>query len=56
MKAPGTSRLNVSLSVDADMLAIAQQLFDKNIQIEDLQKFADICIANEWLERTTADP
>jgi len=26
------------------------------ISVEEAQKVTDVCIANEWLERTTADP
>lgn len=56
MKAQGVDRTNVYISLDENMMPVIQQLFDRNIQLEGVQKLADICIANEWLERTTADP
>ena len=55
MKAQGVDRTNVYISLDENMMPVIQQLFDRNIQLEGVQKLADICIANEWLERTTAD-
>jgi len=56
MKAQGTSRDNVFLSIDDNMLAIMRHKFGEVVRIEDIQVLADICIANEWMERTTADP
>lgn len=56
MKAQGTDRTNVYLSLDENLMPIIQQKFDRNIELEGVHKLADICIANEWLERTTADP
>lgn len=32
------------------------QKLGKPVSVEEAQKLTDICIANEWLERTTADP
>ena len=55
MKAKGSSRDEVYLSVDEGMLGIMRHQFGDQIQIEDIEVLADICIANEWLERTTAD-
>ena len=56
MKAQGTSRNNVFLSIDDNMLAIMRHKFGAEVRIEDIQVLADICIANQWMERTTADP
>jgi len=56
MKAQGTTRDNVFLSIDEDFLSKAINKYNPNVSMELLDKLADICIANEWLERTTADP
>jgi hypothetical protein len=56
MKAQGVDRTNVYLSLDEEMMPTIQQKFNKNISLEQVHILADICIANEWLERTTADP
>ncbi|KTC66144.1 Uncharacterised protein (plasmid) [Legionella adelaidensis] len=56
MLALGEKRENVFLSIDEDFLTRAKNLYGSNVTFEHLEKLADICIANEWLERTTADP
>lgn len=52
----GITRETLFLNLDEKALAILQEKLGENISIADLYRCADICIANEWLERTTADP
>ncbi|KTC82210.1 hypothetical protein Lche_0474 [Legionella cherrii] len=56
MKNRGTTRDQVFLSMEEDAAAMLSQKIQRPVSVEEVQKLADICIANEWLERTTADP
>ncbi len=56
MKAQGKKHDEVFLSIDEDLLAQLKLKFGSELQLKSVEKLADICIANEWLERTTADP
>ncbi|AHE67366.1 hypothetical protein [Legionella oakridgensis] len=56
IKARGVTHDKVFLNIDQDMVSLLQQNFGYNVTLEKLYELADICIANEWLERTTADP
>ena len=56
LRAEGQSRETLYISLDESVVAILRQKLGIDVQLEDVHKFADICIANEWLERTTADP
>lgn len=56
MVAQGVTREQVFLSIEEEAAAILSQKLKKPVSVDDAQKLADICIANEWLERTTADP
>ncbi|KGP64202.1 hypothetical protein EP47_03875 [Legionella norrlandica] len=56
MIAKGITREQVSLSIEEDAAAILTQRMGRQVSVEEAQKLTDICIANEWLERTTADP
>lgn len=56
MTALGEVRENICLSIDDDFLVAARNKFGDTVSLEHLERLADICIANEWLERTTADP
>lgn len=56
MKAKGTTRDKVFLNIDDSAVAKLSQKYGKNVTLELARKVADICIANEWLERTTIDP
>lgn len=42
--------------MEEDAAAMLSQKLGQSVSVADLQKLTDICIANEWLERTTADP
>lgn len=56
MKLRGVTRDQVFLTIEDEAAAILSQKLQTPISVELAQKMADICIANEWLERTTADP
>ncbi|HBD9330751.1 TPA: hypothetical protein KLD63_000760 [Legionella pneumophila] len=56
MIARGVTREQVFLSIEEDAAAMLTQKLGKPVSVEEEQKLTDICIANEWLERTTADP
>ena len=55
MKAKSITRDQVFLTLEEDTAALLSQKLGVPVSVEALQKLADICIANEWLERTTAD-
>lgn len=56
MRLRGVTRDQVFLSIEDDAAAVLSQKLQAQISVEEAQRYADICIANEWLERTTADP
>lgn len=56
MKVRGETRDKVFLSIDDDAVAKLRHKLKTSVNIVQAQQLADICIANEWLERTTADP
>lgn len=45
----------VFLNLEEPAAAILSKKLNVNVPVEEMQKLADVCIANEWLERTTAD-
>ncbi|CEK10529.1 hypothetical protein [Legionella hackeliae] len=56
MRNQGKSRDQLFLSMDNSAVAILAEKYGSNVTMEDVHRLTDICIANEWLERTTADP
>ncbi|MCE0722435.1 MULTISPECIES: hypothetical protein [Legionella] len=56
MKNRSATRDQVFLSMEEDAAAMLSQKLGQSVSVADLQKLTDTCIANEWLERTTADP
>lgn len=56
MRLRGVTRDQVFLNIEEDAAAILTQKLQTPISVEAAQKITDVCIANEWLERTTADP
>ncbi len=56
MTAQSMTRDMVFLSIEEAAAAELSQKLGTAIPVEEVQKLTDICIANEWLERTTADP
>lgn len=55
LRAQGRTRSTLFLSLDEFALAKLKQKLKVDVRLNELHKLADICIANEWLERTTAD-
>ncbi len=56
MKAQGVSRETIFLNIDDTAVAMLTHRLHKSIRLEEAHRLTDICIANEWLERTTVDP
>ncbi|ASQ46048.1 hypothetical protein [Legionella clemsonensis] len=56
MKAQGKSRAQVFLSMDETAVTTLAEKFGDSVTLEEVHRLTDICIANEWLERTTIDP
>ena len=52
----GTTRDQIFLSLEEDAAIALSQKLKAPIDMEGMQRLADVCVANEWLERTTADP
>jgi len=52
----GVTRDKVFISIEEPSAAMLTQKSGQPASLETVQKLTDICIANEWLERTTADP
>lgn len=55
MQTRGVTRTEVFLTLEDEATAQLSQKLGASVSLEEVQKLADICIANEWLERTTAD-
>ncbi len=56
MKARSITREEVFLSIDENAAILLSEKLSTPVSLEVARKLTDICIANEWLERTTADP
>lgn len=56
LRVEGQTRHTLFLTLDEGAVAKLTHKLGIEIQLADLHKYADICIANQWLERTTADP
>ncbi len=52
----GVTRDEVFLTLEEEAAELLAKKLGKPVLLTQLQRVADICIANEWLERTTADP
>ncbi|MFP4573350.1 MAG: hypothetical protein ACLFNW_10295 [Desulfobacterales bacterium] len=52
MERRGENRKLVRLDIDESMLERINHSKGSNIDLEQLQKYADRCLANEWLEHT----
>jgi len=52
----GVTRDEVFLTLEDEAAGLLSEHLATSIPVAQVQKCADICIANEWLERTTADP
>lgn len=56
MKNRGATRDQVYLNMEEEAAAILSHKFNQSVSVDQVQRLTDVCIANEWLERTTADP
>lgn len=56
IKVRGVTRNDVFLNIDDTAAAMLSEKLKQPVSVEEAQRFTDICIANEWLERTTIDP
>lgn len=56
LRAQGQTRDTLFISLDDSAATKLTQKLGVQVPLAELHKFADICLANEWLERTTADP
>lgn len=56
MKTQGVTRDVVFLNIDEAIAAKLSATLKTTITLEEARRLTDICIANEWIERTTADP
>lgn len=56
LRVQGKTRDTLFISLDESVVAKLHQKLKTEVSLIALHKLADICIANEWLERTTADP
>lgn len=56
MQTLGVTRKEVFISIDEKMAQLLAIKLNVPVDLEKTHRLTDICIANEWLERTTADP
>ncbi|KTD09407.1 hypothetical protein [Legionella jamestowniensis] len=56
MKAQGKSRDEVFLSMNESAVKTLSEKYGDSVTLEEVHRLTDVCIANEWLERTTIDP
>ncbi len=56
LRAEGQNRETLYLSIDESIVSKLKQKLGTEVQLENVHRLVDICIANQWLERTTADP
>lgn len=56
MVAQGVTREVVFLNIDEISVAALSHKLGKQVALDQARALTDICIANEWLERTTIDP
>lgn len=56
MKERGVGHHQVFLNLDEQMVELLRDPMGYDVTLPELEHLADICLANEWLERTTIDP
>ncbi len=49
------TRDEVFLTLEEEAASLLAGKLGKAVSVAEIQRLADVCIANEWLERTTAD-
>lgn len=55
MKFSGLKHDQIFINLDEELVLFLQDTYGHDLHLSDVQRLADICIANEWIERTTAD-
>lgn len=55
LRAEGLSYDTLFISIDESTVTMLKSKLGVDFSLADLQALVDICIANEWMERTTAD-
>jgi hypothetical protein len=56
MRLRSATREEVFISIDSKTTELLSEKLGTPVSLEEAHRLTDICIANEWLERTTADP
>ncbi|MDP1602536.1 MAG: hypothetical protein Q8M03_04655 [Legionella sp.] len=56
MTARSATREVVFLNIDEAAVMVLSEKLKTPVSLEEAHRLTDICIANEWLERTTIDP
>jgi len=56
LRAEGHTRETLFLSIDEGFALKIEDKLNLEVELPAIWKLADICLANEWLERTTIDP
>ena len=56
MKAFGVSHRTITISINEQTAKLLSLKLGVDVTVAEARKFTDICLANEWLERTTIDP
>lgn len=56
MTSLGVTREVVFLNIDEEAAAKLSAKLSTPVSLDEARKKTDVCIANEWLERTTIDP
>ncbi|CAE6507066.1 conserved hypothetical protein [Nitrosomonas nitrosa] len=52
MESRGGNRISIRLDIDESMLERINKRNGSKLDLEQLHKYADRCLANEWLEHT----
>lgn len=56
MKEQGISHDELFKSIDEGAVEILRDKLQQDVTLIEIHHYTDICLANGWLERTTADP
>ncbi len=56
LKIQKKTRDTLFITLDQSVASKLTQKLGSEVSVDELYYYADICIANEWLERTTIDP
>lgn len=56
LKVTGQRHDTLFISLDEEVVKELELKLNEKVTLAELHRYADICLANEWLERTTIDP